>query len=736
MGVFRVVRHVPPFHLVLVLILLAFSLPACVVGDFLGTYFNTYYNASNLFSQAEEEIWGQADTKLTGGNLLAISTIPGGARTKLTSVVEKCSKLLQNHPTSMYVDDALLMIGKAFYYQGDYTRAERKFKELQETYPNSGLIMESRVWMAYSEYKENNLSTAEQTSTRVLKDAKEAGDRKSESYAAMLLGRIHADRADYATSSTYYSIAGAEAVNSDLRASAFFTAGDMYLSEGDSTDALAMYVKAGDETSNYLNEYRAMLGQARALARLGRGEESLQILSSLRGNGNYKEYWGEVDLETGNTYRRMRHYPDAIAQYHYVDTAYARSDYAANADYQLGQIFETVAGDYDSARVAYNRGKAAGGQATTVALNTGRAELMNRYARYHSTIILNDSLLAAALARKDSLAMEAADDSARSKPPDSLALRADSVKPAPPPPKRIPIDTLHARLASAINELATLFYVEFALPDSAVAWYDTLLSRYPRTANTPRAWYAIAQVVYAQDSVNGRRAADSLYRLIVEHYPNTDFAVEARRLLGLPPVAHIVDPGEREYHRAEQTLLAGNFQVALDSMVEIVRGHPTSPFASRAEYAAGWLYEEKLSQPDSALATYQRLMKAYPSSEYAALVRPKVETALAERAQLERKAAEEARARELAAQKEKTEKAEKDSLRALPAVRNKTGEGPASREEAIEKAKAGIPPSDTTNLPPLLRRRLKEEALHEDSTHGAFPRPPGADSAKAPPDLK
>jgi len=35
------------------------------------------------------------------------------------------------------------MMGKAYYYNGEYTRAERKFLELISQYPNSDLIYEA-----------------------------------------------------------------------------------------------------------------------------------------------------------------------------------------------------------------------------------------------------------------------------------------------------------------------------------------------------------------------------------------------------------------------------------------------------------------------------------------------------------------------------------------------------------------------------------------------------------------
>ncbi len=71
-------------------------------------------------------------------------------------------------------------------------------------------------------------------------------------------------------------------------------------------------------------------------------------------------------------------------------------------------------------------------------------------------------------------------------------------------------------------------------------------------------------------------------------------------------------------------MLSGRNENAIDTLRLIVQSYPTSTYAPRAEFAAGWLYEQVLNQPDSAIANYQRLRARYPSSLYAARVQPKL----------------------------------------------------------------------------------------------------------------
>ena len=93
-----------------------------------------------------------------------------GTRTKFTTVIEKCSKLLQYHPESDLVDDALLMIGRSYYFQAEYQQAERKCRELIDGYPESALVPETQVLLSYALYKSRDTVAAEELAMKILED--------------------------------------------------------------------------------------------------------------------------------------------------------------------------------------------------------------------------------------------------------------------------------------------------------------------------------------------------------------------------------------------------------------------------------------------------------------------------------------------------------------------------------------------------------------------------------------
>jgi len=124
-------------------------LNGCGVWEDFTTYFNLYYNTTDLFEEAEKTIKEQKRDLFSSEEL----PIPGTTNTQLTKVIEKSSKILQFNPESAYVDEALLILGKSFYYQKNYLKALRKFQELIATQPESDLRLETELWIGKTQIK-------------------------------------------------------------------------------------------------------------------------------------------------------------------------------------------------------------------------------------------------------------------------------------------------------------------------------------------------------------------------------------------------------------------------------------------------------------------------------------------------------------------------------------------------------------------------------------------------------
>lgn len=129
-------------------------------GNFV-SYFNVYYNANKQYQTALKLIYQES---LKSGE--EISTVfPSvkkgtiGAK-ELNASINKCAAILQNHPESDLVDDALILMGKSYYYLGELPPAERKFNEAISNYPNNESIFESTLFLARTFAEQNKIEQA------------------------------------------------------------------------------------------------------------------------------------------------------------------------------------------------------------------------------------------------------------------------------------------------------------------------------------------------------------------------------------------------------------------------------------------------------------------------------------------------------------------------------------------------------------------------------------------------
>ena len=90
-------------------------------------YFNTYYNANLNFERGLEKNRNQKP-ELNPERPIRIHPPPNRAgQTEFDNAIDKGAKILRDHEQSKFVDDALLLIGRAYFYQSEFYNAEQKF---------------------------------------------------------------------------------------------------------------------------------------------------------------------------------------------------------------------------------------------------------------------------------------------------------------------------------------------------------------------------------------------------------------------------------------------------------------------------------------------------------------------------------------------------------------------------------------------------------------------------------
>jgi tetratricopeptide (TPR) repeat protein len=556
------------------------------------SYFNAYYNASKLYRTAVEEIEQARRAQRSALTPLPVvgnvAPIPASARQKLNSVIDKCSNILAFHSKSDLVDDALLLIARSYYLQGEYVKSERKCTELLAQYPTSDLRNEARILYGRVLAELTRPDEAQAALTEGLAAAELEGRDGEQAEALEALSTLRRKQGDTAGALRYASRLRAIAPDDESVASAILNEAQLLVEQGRPGDALEPLSSIPRATEEPSLVFDAQMLRLEALRRLGRYEEALTINEEMAQDLRFKDRLGPVALERARLLKDAGRTEEAIEAYTFADTAFARQASAADAAYELGYLFETALNDYAAAAKKFERSGAAG-SFTISAEARRRASMFNRYFQLQARLSQNDSLRRAA----------------ELLPPDSTGRRTNLET----------IDSLTTLLAVTMQDLGEWFYSELQRPDSAGWWLKRSADMGRRHRNTPRGWYLLADLALTDTTgILGHR--DSLLQRIVLEYPESPYAVESRKKLGMQEY-RVEDPSEILYREAELASDAGSYQRAADRLDSIVTAYPSSALVAKSLYAAGWTYDNRLDRADSAVVRYQAVVQRFGATEYA-----------------------------------------------------------------------------------------------------------------------
>jgi tetratricopeptide (TPR) repeat protein len=663
-----------------IFLVMAFFCNGCSVFSFVGdsisqgyenmvSYFNGYYNAKRLFADAEDEI-KMSELQARGKQVPAgqANQIPATAKQKFGQVIDKCSNILAFHSSSSLVDNALLLIGKSFFYQMEYLKAERKFAELLTQYPNSSLALEAQLWYARSEEKLGKLDDGVRLGDATVLAAQATHEREIETQAHLVLSVLYRRMNQTDKAIAEYEKAISLTGDDFVKGEAQISLGDVYFTSGQYDKAAETYLQTENYTSDIYSTYYSKLQAAIAYRQMGEQKKGLTLIDAMIEDFHYRDYLSAILYERANNYAASGRRNDAINTYILVDTSYAKTEYSVRSAYHLELIFEKELGLYGQAlkydsvvNTAAGLDIVAEGQRKFIALthyfaawrqlNKADSLLLVLSDTTHKifldtlhamapdsvhTILTNTlrSLAADSVYKKNADTLHAAFvDSTKKKimGHDSLSFmtKADSLRKRgsiPDTTQKQPVmtnkpvlpsaDSLRTLKSLAAQELGDIFYSEIVVPDSSFTWYNNALRWGYTNTRSPRILFILAELSRTNPEKK-YPAPEEYYSRLDRDFPESAYAEEARRFLQKSASATKTDTAVEYYAQSEKQIDAKEYEKAIGTLRSLVRSFPKSPVAAKSEYAIGWIMENRLAQPDSARAQYKRVAKNYEGTAYA-----------------------------------------------------------------------------------------------------------------------
>ncbi len=701
-------------------------------------YYNTFYNAKKFYKEAEKErkkrektqvveLSAEEEAKLKKSGRSGRDTKNRASQQEMQNyqqAIERASRVLEFYPESKWVDDALLLLGKCFYYRRDYKKAMRKFDEILQLYPNSDFIPETRLLKAKTYIGLEEYDAAEELLNEIASD--DSVPKRIREEAKYELGGLYFKKENYELAAENFRSSARSAKNKLIKAMSQYRLGECLIRLERYDEAPAVFRRAVKEAPNedFLSQAMFKLGQAYSLK--GDYDRAIKTFK----NALAKEYdvkrIPRIKLELANNLKLRGDLAEAIKWYENIIEEHKRTDASARSYYALGQIEEFVSEDYKKAKENYDLVRSEFSSSLIAPVAKERSdniqtllELQNDIARLEGRAVDEDSLVQdengeLVDVRDDGPIDLSADGmwinySGRDRPP-PLSLReltdadlarqamlkervaemmasGDSTKIDSSLFVQAPLDS--AALAKQAEEearqkeldlsakylaLAEIMLFAFDKPDSAVKYYQFVVEKHVDTTQVARALYSLAYVY--QEVMVDSALAEKVLEELVELFPDTDHAKGARKLLGININTNRIDSAKVLFERAEAAFYESNdLQQAFELWDEVVRRYPDSDYAPKAAYAKAWHYENTLFQLDSAIAVYEKMVELYPGSPIIPKIKPKL-----------------AAVENMRKQEEARQKARADSLAKLQAAAADSASGDSTATGPAEQAT----PADTS----------------------------------------
>ncbi|MDB5105369.1 MAG: hypothetical protein JWP91_3058 [Fibrobacteres bacterium] len=540
-------------------------------------YFNTFFNAQKAYDQAVRLHEKRMDKNPEDSVLVSSEE-----KAKLERSIAKSSKVLELYPDKKkYQPKALFLIGESYLALGEYSKAILKYEELARFYPDAREMPTADFHRAKCLFLNGQYLVARPALEKVMNTSANDGFRTE---AMEYLAKLELENNSPAAAlDMYEKLLKNQARTPIARANAHFEAAKLAFD-------LKQWERArGHAKDNDIRHlpsklrYRSEMLAAECLYRLGKVQEGIDELSVMKKNRLYFTLVPEIDLKLAQGYFLIKQPAKAVELLTGVPKLAPRTAFAAEAFYRLGDHQLRDLKDEKQAKVFFDSAAAAGATFEYALLAADRSAALGRLADLR-------------------------------KPADSTARES------------------HYRDFM----IAELFLFRLETVDSALGHLDRIVED-PRqdSSHSMRAAYARA---FIQDEFKqSKPVSDSLYRYVLDKYPNTEYAKQAERNLGMKPsVQTEEDKAHKAFLDAEALRFGGGDLrgSVIPAYAKVIKDHGGTREAAKAQFVIAMLYEqinngeEKVAGGlDSAISAYQSIRERYPQTPYGTVAEAKLAAA-------------------------------------------------------------------------------------------------------------
>lgn len=363
------------------------------------TYYNTYYNARTLVEKNERIIASQKLT-VNAERPLRIWEPPNKlGSADFEKVVLKGAAILRDHPNSKWTDDALLLIGKAYFYQAQFFSAEQKFDEALLSSADPAIRQQAVFWKGRIFLESKRLREGIEYLKIRLEESEFAWTSEWAASTNALIAQMYVENEAFEAAYLRLKPVAGSLSNAAIRGKAWFLLGQLAERNKDLRAARDAYGRVTSPSLEYELRFRAKMRLAELERESGRQAVALQLFKSMAKDDKNFDVITDLNYEIGRTLQRMGRAEEAVEAFRAV--LYDRQKQAsgptkAKTYYALGDLSRYNARDFSSAAVWYDSAARASPDLTKLPVGFDAAELarsFGEYRRLSTEIAASDSLL-------------------------------------------------------------------------------------------------------------------------------------------------------------------------------------------------------------------------------------------------------------------------------------------------------------------------------------------------------
>jgi tetratricopeptide (TPR) repeat protein len=615
-------------------------------------YFNLFYNAKSSFDTARHD--HQKLLKNNPDSILA--TIPSEINSNYDRAIDKASKVMEEYPNNLkWHDDALFLIGKAYYYKGDNEKAIRVFTGLQEDFPASPFIPESFLYLGKAYLQSGNLDKADEIFSLVLEKYPQLNANEE---VSLLIVDLSLSR-------------GGKSVALDLleKATPKVKSRERKIDIIIKTAKIAMDLKQYDKAIDILRKYprekkftkkNFIMDFILVDCYIEKGflQDAMNLTNFMLANRLYGEYVPEILLKKALLFAKMGKFDDALSTYSSITDVYSPAS-VLNMAPPSPVIFKPKKSSSDSTDSSSKKSSSNITDSSSKKTSTGNTDsasgksappVSSRYGSSSNAPPItssdispaNQATAGIAWFEKGNIYLDPKGEFLKAKDCFAKAimiLQDTSVKTVAIQRVRSldsfflfcgikdTVDSVkHSVLRNVIDfKIGELFWLEMNLPDSACAHFKRIAQS--NDSLRPKALYCVFYIL--RNSLRDTANADSLYSSLLKEYPSNIYTKRAQIDCGRKISVHTrLDSAWDAYASAESLFFKVDVpETAVAAFKDVYDSFPDCEPGLKALYASAWINDEVLKNNKTAYKLYRMFCDTFPKCEICAnIVKPKLKT--------------------------------------------------------------------------------------------------------------